>query len=90
MTIKETTGKIIYLSDERWRHILKHPGMANHLEKIEDALLHPDAITKTAVDEKVRFYYKYDKEKRAYLFVSVKYLNGEGFIITSLYTDTIQ
>ncbi|MBI4148909.1 hypothetical protein HY491_00525 [Candidatus Woesearchaeota archaeon] len=87
---KDKTGREIYLTDERWRHILKHPEMSNQMEQIKDALLFPDAITKVSYDANLRFYYRHDKSRREYLFVSVKYLNGEGFIITSFYTDRIR
>jgi len=64
--------------------------MSNRMEQIKDALLHPDAINRVEYDAGLRFYYRYDKGRKEYLFVSVKYLNGEGFIITSFYTDRIQ
>ena len=87
---KDKSGRIIYLTDERWRHIVKHPEMANQLEQIKDTLLHPDTITTVELDLIVRFYYRYYKDRKEYLFISVKYLNGEGFIITSFYTDKIK
>ena len=87
---KEKSGRIIYLTDERWKHILKHQEMSNQLEQIKDTLLHPDKITKVDYDSDVRFYYRYYKDRKEYLFVSVKYLNGESFIITSFYTDKIK
>ncbi len=87
---KDKSGRNIYLTDERWKHILKHPEMANQLEQIKDTLLHPDTITTVEHDPDVRFYYLYYKNRKEYLFVSVKYLNGEGYIITSFYTDKIK
>lgn len=87
---EDATGRKIYLTKERLAHILKHPEMANQLKQIEDVLVHPDKITTTDYDADVRFYYRYYKERREFLFISVKYLNGEGFIITSYYTDRIQ
>lgn len=87
---KDKSGRIIYLTDERWKHILKHPEMANQLEQIKDTLSQPDTIKIIEQDLDVRFYYRYYKDRREYLFISVKYLNGEGFIITSFYTDKIK
>ena len=87
---KDKSGRNIYLTDERWKHILKHPEMVNQLEQIKDTLLHPDTITTVEHDRDVRFYYRYYKNRREYLFISVKYLNGEGYIITSFYTDKIK
>jgi len=39
-----------------------------------------------------RFYYRYYKDRKTakYLLIIVKYLNGQGFIITSFYTDKIK
>lgn len=87
---KDKSGRNIYLTDERWNHILKHAEMSNQVEQIKDALLHPDKITNVSYDPDVRFYYKYHKNRKEYLFISVKYLNGEGYITTSFYTDKIK
>lgn len=87
---KDKSGRNIYLTDERWQHILKHSEMSNQLEQIKDTLLYPDKITKIDYDADARFYYRYYKDRKEYLFISVKYLNGEGFIITSFYADKIK
>ena len=87
---KDKSGRNIYLTDERWKHILKHSEMSNQLEQIKDVLLYPDKITNVNYDPDVGFYYKYYKDRKEYLFISVKYLNGEGFIITSFYTDRMK
>ncbi len=68
--IKDKSGRNIYLTDERWNHILKHPEMANQLQQIEDTLLLPDKITDVSYDPDVRFYYRYYKEKKGYLLLS--------------------
>ncbi len=88
--VREKTGRLIRLTNERWAHIIKHPEMANKIEQIKETLTHPTKITAFVFDSRVRFYYRYYKERNGYLFVSVKYLNGEGFIITSFYTDKIK
>ena len=88
--VKDKSGRIIYLTGERWNHILKHPEMSNQIEQIKDTLLYPDKVAKIEHDPDIRFYYKYYKERKEYLFISVKYLNGNGYIITSFYTDRIK
>ncbi len=88
--IIDKSGRKIHLSSQRWAHIHKHPEMMNQLEQMKDALVHPDKIIEFDVDPAVRFYYRYDKTRQAFLLVSVKYLNGEGFVITSFYTDKIR
>ena len=91
--IKDKTGKRIHLSIERWKHILKHPNMdENQLEIIKDTILNPMTMRYFEEDENVKYYYKHFKNNSSeerYLLVSVKYLNGEGFIITSFFTDKI-
>lgn len=87
----DKSGRNIRLSKERWVHIQKHPEMTvGQIERIKETLTKPDKILNFEIDSTVHFYFKYYKDSREYLFISVKYLNGEGFIITSFYTDKIQ
>ncbi|MDD9953661.1 MAG: PBECR2 nuclease fold domain-containing protein [Candidatus Woesearchaeota archaeon] len=88
--IIDISKRRIHLSRERWAHIQKHPEMSDQIEAIKETLQQPDEITNFSHDDSVRFYYKYYKENRTYLFISVKYLNGKGFIITSFYTDKVR
>lgn len=90
--MKDKSGRIIYLSDERYKHILKHPEMQNKftLQWIEETLLKPLKIVD--IDEYVRYYYRYYKDRKSkakYLRVIVKYLNGEGFIISAYFIEKI-
>lgn len=64
--------------------------MTDHIERVIDTLQHPDTITEVSPDPNVRIYYRQYKDKKEYLLVSVKYLNGKGFVITSFYTDKIK
>ncbi len=90
--VKDKSGRLINLPDERWKHLLKHPEMQEKfvLEKVKDTLINPDTITSDRHDQRKHVYYKYYKDQEQYLLVSVKYLNGEGYIITSFYTDKIK
>ncbi|HLC56454.1 MAG TPA: PBECR2 nuclease fold domain-containing protein [Candidatus Nanoarchaeia archaeon] len=88
--LKDKTGRMIILSMERWKHILKHPEMSDKLEEIKECLINPDVVIESRTDKNVRIYYRYNKNIKEYLLVSVKYLNGKGFIITSFYTDKIK
>lgn len=88
--VTDKSKREIYLSKERWFHIQRHPEMSNQIEQIKETLIQPNTIIKFEYDPNVHFYYKYYKERREYLFISVKYLNGNGFIITSFYTDKIK
>lgn len=57
--------------------------MTNYLEEIKAALIKPDSIIESVADNDKANYYKYSKEKREYFKVVVKYLNGEGYVITA-------
>lgn len=85
-------GRKIRLTKTRYKHIKRHPHMHDSFETIKSVIQNPETIRFNEDDEGVRFFYKEFKEMDAserYLFVSVKYLNGEGFVITSFYTNKI-
>jgi len=90
--ITDKTGRKIHLSKERWKHIQRHPHMYEQLENIKLTIQNPLTIRYYEEDEDVIYFYKEFKDgepSERYLLVSVKYLNGEGFIITSFFTDKI-
>jgi hypothetical protein len=88
--IEDLSGRMIHLSNERWNHIQKHPHMSSKIEEIQETIEHPDVVKQFSHDTKVHFYFKWDKKMKQFLFISAKYLNGDGFIITSFYTDKIK
>lgn len=89
----DKSGRKIRLTKERWSHIKKHPHMdENKLEEIKKILIDGLIVRHSEDDENVVFYYKEFKEmpfEERYLFISVKYLNNEGFVITSFFTNKI-
>ncbi|MEK6819670.1 MAG: PBECR2 nuclease fold domain-containing protein [Nanoarchaeota archaeon] len=86
--IKDKSGRKIHLSKERWKHIvLKHPDIGGRLEEIKQVLEKPDLIISHKFDDAMRNYYKYYKSEKCYLLISVKYLNGKGFVATSFFTE---
>jgi ABC-type Zn2+ transport system substrate-binding protein/surface adhesin len=89
--ITDKSRRLIYLTEERWKHILRHPNIEQTtIDKIKDTLITPKLITTDNYDESVKSYYKFYKERKEYLTVIVKYLNGKGFIITSFYVNKIK
>ena len=89
----DKNGKRIHLSMERLKHIQKHPHMHDPIDKISLALKQPTAIRYFPEDEKVAYFYKEFKNmppSEKYLIASVKYLNGDGFLITSFFTNKIE
>jgi len=90
--IADKTGRKIHLTRERWKHIQKHPHMHDQEEKIQEVLQNPTTIRQFLENEQVMHFYKAYKQhdpSERYLLVSVKYLNGKGFIITSFFTNKI-
>ena len=88
--IEDKSGRKIHLSKERWKHIVtEHSDLANKIEDIKDCLTNALTIKHSKYDEKVRWYFRYYKRLSKYLMVSVKYLNGEGFIITAFYISNL-
>ncbi|MBI4339831.1 MAG: hypothetical protein HY680_07740 [Chloroflexi bacterium] len=86
-------GQLIRLTDERLRHILEHPEMAEMVSAIPETLLYPDVVAVSQSDDFVRLYYK------RYEFTSVgdklacvvtKQSDGGFFIITAYLTDKIK
>lgn len=91
--IKDKTGRSIRLTDERWQHLSKHLHIQQDAEKIKETLQNPDKITDYSYDKNIRHYYKYYKNRvsRAkYLRTIVKYLNGDGFIVTAHFVDRMR
>lgn len=68
---------------------MEHPEITEP-EELEQVLIAPNKILPSDYDSKVRWYYLYNKQRKRYLKVSVKYLNSTGYIITAHYTTKIQ
>ncbi|PIN90033.1 hypothetical protein COU57_04950 [Candidatus Pacearchaeota archaeon CG10_big_fil_rev_8_21_14_0_10_32_14] len=92
--ILDKTGRKIRLTKERWGHITSpeslHPYITNYLEEVKQTLEKPEVIVCNKYDDMKANYYKFLKERKQYLLVAVKYLNGDGFITTSFITRRIK
>lgn len=86
LEISDKKGRKIHLSKERWSHIRKkHPEIEN-FELIEQTIKNPDKTVQYTFDEDIYYFYKFFKNLKSpkqYLLLIIKYLNGEGFIITA-------
>lgn len=89
-TIKDRANRIIRLNKKEWRHIVReHPFIT--IEEIKETLLLPLIIKDSFYDQEgVKWYYRFNKVIKRYTFVSVKYLNGDGFVITAFRTRKIK
>lgn len=88
LEVVDKSGKTIRLSKERWSHVQQDHGEVS-LHDIEQTVTHPTKVTSSDRDGEVLWFYRYIRPKKQYHFVSVKYLNNHGFIITSHYATKI-
>ncbi len=86
----DKTKRNISLTQKQWNHICQHSEMTGELERIKEVLVFPHKIIRSPRDSYVHYYFQYKKECSKYLMVAVKYLNGEGFIITSFYSTKLR
>ena len=88
--VEDKFGKKVLLTKESWSHInIFHPTVSR-IDEIKDTLKHPTSVINSVNDVDVKCFYRYNKTKKRYLLVVVKYLNGEGFIITAHYRKRIK
>ncbi|MBS3071581.1 hypothetical protein J4408_01185 [Candidatus Pacearchaeota archaeon] len=89
--IIDKTGRKIRLTKTQFKHIICHKGMENEIEKIKETLRTPLRIDSHKEGELYDYYgyYKDRKKKAKFLQVVVKYLNGEGFVITAYFVEHI-
>jgi hypothetical protein len=89
--VVDKTGRKIRLTEKQWSHILTHGDVGvGELENIKTALSNPSSLLVQDLDKNKGNYYLYQKERKRYLLVVVKYLNGEGFVITAFYVKDIR
>ena len=65
--------------------------MQEPIENIKNALISP-LVMQYEDDKSILYFYKEFKQMlklERYLLVSVKYLNGKGFVITAFFTNKI-
>ena len=89
--ITDKTGRKIHLSSERWEHICEHKGMDKYLEEIKETLNYPMKIVQHKEGELYDYYnyYKHRKSKNKFLKVVVKYLNGDGFVLSAYFVSYV-
>ena len=86
-------GRKIHLTKRQWSHITTiHAEMANYLDEIQNTIKNPIKIIPHKVGD-LRKYFSYQKHRKhpeKYLRVIVKYLNGDGFILTAHFIRNIK
>ncbi len=89
--VRDKTGRRIHLTRERLSHILEHKGMEQYIEEIKNTLIKPIKIIPHDNGELYDYYtyYKHRKSKLNFLKVVVKFLNGEGYVLTAYFVPHI-
>ena len=85
-------GTVSRLSDERRRHMLEHPEMAELQGAMAETLQHPHAVVQSRSDPSVRLYYRHYYRTAVgdrFLCVVVKFA-ATAFVITAYLTDRVK
>ncbi|MEK6899290.1 MAG: hypothetical protein AABW79_04300 [Nanoarchaeota archaeon] len=88
----DKNGKEVRLTKEQWSKIRKKHPEVEHGEMIKETLENPTKAIHHSFDETMHKFYKYYKNRQypeKFLMVLVKYLNGDGFVVTSYFMDEI-
>jgi len=83
--VVDKTRRKIRLTDTQWSHIrIRHSDVTEF--KIQETIEKPQRIIKEEDNIIIVYrYYKHRKEPEKYLKVMIKYLNGDGYVITSYF-----
>ncbi len=83
-------GKRITITDDYWQKIIqiKHPSMAGKDAQVQETLAQADEVRESKSDALIKLYYRH--YGNLHLCVVVKHLNGDGFIVTTYFTDRIK
>lgn len=91
--VKAYNNKKIRLTDVQQTHILFfHPEVEAEQEKMKDVLKNPEIVIEGATEDTRICYkfYPYTSVASKYLAVVIKVLDGEGFIVTSYFTEKVR
>jgi len=86
-------GRRIRLTEVQWLHVVFfHPEVEREQGKIREVLAKPEIVVEGATEDTricYRFYSSMPVASK-YLAVVIKVLDGEGFIITSYFTERVR
>jgi len=91
--VESYDGKRVRLTRVQWLHIVFfHPEVESELDKLEQTLKKPEIVVEGATSDTRVCYreFKTTPVSRKYFAVVVKVLDGEGFIMTSYFTERIR
>jgi hypothetical protein len=90
---KDYQGRDVRLTDERLRHILEHPEMANLEVALEETLRRPQYVIQSQVDPSAELSYRFyigTQVGDKWLCVVVKYYPNDAFVVTGYLTDRVK
>ncbi|HJX50182.1 MAG TPA: hypothetical protein VJ438_01835 [Candidatus Nanoarchaeia archaeon] len=91
--ITDKSGRKIHLSKKQWAHIRKKHPEIEDFEMLKEGIEKFDKVTNYGYDPSVHYFYKHFKHKQPpnrHLCIAIKYLNGEGYIITAYFDKNIK
>ena len=90
--IVDKTGRKIRLTKEQWSHIREYHSNVEDPEEISQTIQQPDKIIFDEREDVFYFfkYFKHKKWKSKFLKVIVKYLNGDGFVLSAHFVRNIK
>ena len=76
------------MSKKQWTHIRKKHPEIEDFEILREGIEKFDKVKNYDYDPSVHYYYKFFKSRKPpkrFLCIAIKYLNGEGYIITAFF-----
>jgi hypothetical protein len=91
--LKDYQGRDIRLTEERLRHILEHPEMADLESALEHTVRQPQYVIQSRTDPEAALNYRFyvgTKVRDKWLCVVVKYAANDAFVVTAYLTDQLK
>jgi len=91
--LKDHEGRTVRLTEERLRHILEHPEMADLESALEQTLRQPQYVIQSRTDPQAQLNYRFylgTKVGDKWLCVVVKYATNDAFVVTAYLTDQLK
>jgi hypothetical protein len=88
--LQDFQDRAVRLTDERLRHILEHPEMANLESAVAETLRFPQLVIQSRADDATALCYRFyigTKVGDKWLCVVVKYDREDAFVLTAYLTD---
>ena len=91
--LKDHEGRTVRLTEERLRHILEHPEMADLESALEQTLRQPQYVIQSRTDPQAQLNYRFYLGPQVgdkWLCVVVQYATNDAFVVTAYLTDQLK